>query len=210
MRYRCGTILTIIGTMLVAAALALLIYDSWDNWRAGNSVAEIQAKLEDADSSSDVGSTPDDVDGLEDGDASAEAEMATVEIDGYAYIGTLSISRFGLELPVMSEWSYPGLKIAPCRYSGSVWTDDLVICGHNYDRHFGNLKNLEAGDTISFTDVDGNVFEYEVLEVTTLQPTDIEKMLGTDSGEEEWELTLFTCTIGGQARVTVRCSRVEE
>ncbi|MCD7883903.1 MAG: sortase, partial [Lachnospiraceae bacterium] len=151
----------IIGTMLVAAALALLIYDSWDSWRAGNSAAEIQEKLDEAKNA--AGSSSSDTNNLTDVNDSAEAEMlsiemATVEIDGYAYIGTLSISRFGLELPVMAEWSYAGLKIAPGRYSGSVWTDDLVLCGHNYERHFGSLKELNAGDTISFTDVDGNVF----------------------------------------------------
>ncbi len=133
--------------------------------------------------------------------------MRTIEIDGYLYIGTLSIPSYGLELPVMSEWSYPGLKIAPGRYTGSVWTDDLIICGHNYERHFGNLKYLEAGDEITFTDVDDNVFNYQVEEVYILQPTDVEEMVSQSSGE--WDLTLFTCTIGGQTRVTVRCSRTE-
>lgn len=133
--------------------------------------------------------------------------MPTIEIDSYDYIGTLTVSRFGLELPVMSEWSYPGLKIAPGRYRGSVWTDDLIICGHNYERHFGNLKNLESGDEIIFTDVNNNVFTYQVEEVIILQPTDVEEMVSQESGE--WDLTLFTCTIGGRTRVTVRCTRAD-
>ena len=54
-----------------------------------------------------------------------------------------------------------------------------------------------------FTDVDGNVYNYEVAELETLQPAAVDEM---KSGE--WDLTLFTCTIGGQTRVTVRCDRV--
>lgn len=69
-------------------------------------------------------------------------EMTEVEIDGYYYIGYISIPALGMELPVMSDWSYPQLNISPCRYAGSTKTDDLVIAGHNYTRHFGGIKNL--------------------------------------------------------------------
>ena len=101
----------------------------------------------------------------------------------------------------MSSWSYPQLKIAPCRYYGSVKTRDLVIAAHNYSRHFGNIKNLSAGDQVYFIDVEGVISSYEVAEVDTLNPTDVENM--TSSG---YALTLFTCTYGGQSRVTVRCN----
>ena len=48
-----------------------------------------------------------------------------VEIDGNEYVGEISIPAIGIDLPVMSEWSYPRLKIAPCRQFGSSRTDDL-------------------------------------------------------------------------------------
>ena len=50
--------------------------------------------------------------------------------------------------------------------------------------------------------MDGFVTVYEVAEVTTLQPEAIAEM---ESGE--YPLTLFTCTYGGQSRVTVRCTK---
>ncbi len=199
MRKKLGSVCMALGLVLLAAALALLLYNRWDNDRAGEAAAEAQSALESA---------------VAENEASAEtdsetehigSEMETVEIDGYEYIGTLTIPSLELELPIMEEWSYPGLKIAPGRYVGSVWTDDLVICGHNYTWHFGNLKYLEAGDALQFTDVNGNVLQYQVEEVVILQPTDVEEMISQESGE--WDLTLFTCTIGGQTRVTVRCSR---
>ncbi|MCD8217180.1 MAG: sortase [Clostridiales bacterium] len=210
-RCRTGSFCITPGVFLMVAALGLLTYNRWDNWRAGQTVADVQDALEEAEESEETQEL--DYSGVfavqtdfSDEDAVPE-EMDTIIIDGCAYIGTLSIPSYGLELPIMSEWSYEGMKNAPGRYAGSVWTDDLVICGHNYSRHLGNLQYLEPGDAVSFTDVNGNVFDYEVLEVTILQPTDVEEMVDQESSA--WDLTLFTCTLGGQARVTVRCGRTD-
>lgn len=195
----------IIGGVLLAAALALILYNNWDDNRAGSDAqVALEALQEDIYVESDY-SDADIIVDIPIYNQPETTEMDTISIDGYEYIGTLTIPSLDLELPVMSEWSYPGLKIAPGRYTGSAWTDDLVICGHNYTQHFGNLKYLETGDTLYFTDVNGNVFHYEVGEVVILQPTDVEEMI-----ESDWDLTLFTCTIGGQTRVTVRCMRTEQ
>ena len=45
----------------------------------------------------------------------------------------------------MESWSYPKLKVAPCRYRGSAYLDDLIIAAHNYDRHFGRINTLLPG-----------------------------------------------------------------
>lgn len=131
-------------------------------------------------------------------------EMTVTEIDGYGYIGYLSIPSLALELPVMSEWDYARLKIAPCRYYGGVYTDDLVIAAHNYKKHFGLLYTLKAGDLVLFTGMDGNTTVHEVAVIETLAPTEVLEMV-----ESEYALSLYTCTYGGQNRVTVRCHRLE-
>ena len=129
-----------------------------------------------------------------------EMEMPTREIDGQTYIGMVEVPALELSLPVISEWTYPRLKKAPCRYVGSVYSKDMVICGHNYDRHFGRLKDLAVGDEVRFTDMDGNVFFYSVCGTEQLGKYAVEDMLAG-----EWDLTLFTYTKGGRMRVTVRC-----
>lgn len=129
-----------------------------------------------------------------------DMEMPTVEVEGHAYIGTLRIPGLGLELPVMSEWSYRKLKLAPCRFTGSAYQGDLIIVAHNYVTHLGNIKNLPVGAEVTFTDVAGNVFCYALAEIEILKPNQIEDLLGTD-----YPLTLVTCTIGGKTRVTARC-----
>ena len=53
-----------------------------------------------------------------------------------------------------------------------------------------------------FTDVEGNVLSYTVAETELLDGSDVEAMEAGD-----WDLTLFTCTVGGKTRVTVRCLR---
>ena len=134
-----------------------------------------------------------------------QREMTVKIVNGKPYIGILSVPVLGLELPVIQEWNYPNLRVAPCRYVGSVYTNDLVLAAHNYISHFGNLKRLHPGDIVTFTDVEGNKFHYEVEVLETLESTAVEEMT---SGI--WDLSLFTCTVGGQQRVTVRCKLIGE
>ena len=130
-------------------------------------------------------------------------EMKTVNINGDEFIGTITIPTLNLELPVMSEYSYSRLKKAPCRYYGNLFTNDLIICAHAYETFFANLVKLKQNDLVVFTDVDGNNYTYEVLEIEVLKPTDVDKMINND-----FDLTLYTCTYDNKGRVTVRCNRV--
>lgn len=100
-----------------------------------------------------------------------EKEMPVQTIDGQDYIGVLQIPAIDLELPVISRWSDAKMRIAPCRYSGSLYQNNLVIVAHNFASHFGGLKNLREGDAVIFVDMDGNVFSYAVTTLETLNPT---------------------------------------
>jgi sortase A len=132
-----------------------------------------------------------------------DKKMSEVEIDGIAYIGYLSIPSLGLELPIINNWSYSRLNVAPCRYTGSIRGEDLVLMAHNYANHFGKLSQLSPGDIVTFTDMDGNITRYRVVLLDVLHPTAVEEMT---SGE--FDLTLFTCTYGGKSRVTVCCDKM--
>lgn len=97
------------------------------------------------------------------------------------------------------------MKIAPCRYTGSAYLDNLILAAHNYSTHFGRLGELTKGDAVIFTDTVGNQFFYQVDEITRLEGTAVEEM---EAGE--WDLTLFTCTLDSRSRITVRCVRTQE
>lgn len=194
-----GTLLMILGLLLIAAALFLTGYNIWDGKRAGKSTDRILKEMSDTVKENPVEEEePDYV-------KNPGMEMPMVQIDGRRYIGILSIPAVQMELPVMSEWSYPGLRIAPCRYSGSVYSGHMVIAAHNYSTHFGLLKKVSIGDEVRFTDAEGHVFSYQVAGMETLMPTAVE-----DMEVESWPLTLFTCTLGGKSRFTVRCNQVTE
>lgn len=193
----------LLGAVLLLAALSLFLWNRQEDRKAGELVQRILPQVierieaqteEERENVEEKPVYPDPYD----------PTMREVEIDGYAYIGYVAIPSQDRTLPVMSEWDYTRLRIAPCRYAGSTKSDNLVIAAHNYDRHFGPIKNLSVGDEVYFTDMDGVVSYYEVAEVDIFQPTAVEEMT---SGE--FDLTLFTCTYGGKTRVTVRCERVD-
>ena len=190
------------GLLLIAAALCLFVYNKREAESAAQTaeqalqeISDVPHVLEQPQESEIHSIIPDYI-------SDPTMEMPTVEVDGNFYIGILEIHALELSLPVISEWNDIRLKQAPCRYKGSVYLDNLIIAGHNYKKHFGGLKNLQIGDTITFTDMDEHCFSYTVTALEELDGTAIEAM---ESGD--WDLTLFTCTIGGKKRVTVRCKK---
>lgn len=203
---RKGSFLIIFGLLLIAAALFLTAKNVREDMKAMESSAEIMQEL-----LPEVIDRPKEPADTENREPENEERLPVVipdmpikTVNGHEYIAALSIPSLELELPVYSTWDYTKLQSAPCYYAGNVYSDDFVICAHNYYGHFGRIKTLSVGDSVIIVDMDGNVFNYEVSCVETLQPTDVEDMIRGD----DWDMTLFTCTIGGATRVTVRCERV--
>lgn len=199
------------GLLLLAAALFLWAYNGQESRRAGDSAQQVITELTQSltrQPPAEAGAGPEQTEApavkLPEYLLDAQREMPEKTVNGRAYIGVLSIPSLNLELPVLSQWSYPNLKDAPCRYAGSLYQNDLIICAHNYASHFGRLKTLQPGDTLLFTDMDDQVVSFQMVEQETLEPNDQEAMTTGD-----WDLTLFTCTPGGQTRVTVRFQRVD-
>lgn len=136
--------------------------------------------------------------------APLDPELPAVILEGYEYVGYVEIPTLWVKLPVMADWNYNRLEIAPCRQFGSSRTDDLVIVAHNYRSHFGGLKDLKEGDSVIFTDMEGIINTYSVAKIETLKPTDVDTVQNSD-----YDLVLYTCTYGGQTRVAVFCNRSE-
>ena len=133
-----------------------------------------------------------------------EPEMKTVLVDGYEYIGVLTIPRTGSELPVMSTCTDRTINVSPGRYYGTPEKGPFVIGGHNYISHLGRLDWLREGDEVLFTDVEGISYLYKVAGSEILNAGDGRKLVS-----DEWDLSLFTCTFSGAQRLTVRCIRAE-
>lgn len=182
-----GYIYIIIGVLLILAAAMIVKNNFDDNASAGKASDE---KLEGV-----IKQMPDVV-----VDVDESGLMPVVDVDGMSFVGTVEIPSLELLLPIQDEWSNDNAKISVCRYKGSVYDNDLIVCGHNYVEHFGRLKDLETGAEVIVTDMNGKSFYFEVANIETLGAYDTEEM---EAGE--WDFTMFTCTIGGANRVTVRC-----
>ncbi len=215
MNKKHGLCCIILGAMLLIAALSLVFYNSQQNKKSGEAAQNVLAKLKEAIPEPAAGTEPaftfpeNDLFSEYETETTAQdvpIEDETMMVDENGYIGYIALPDLGIELPVMSQWSYPNLKIAPCRYKGTLEGRDLIVAAHNYNSHFGRLKEYSGGELIYFTSVDGTVRTYEIIQIEEINGRDIEAM---DFGSgDSWDLTLFTCTLGGQSRVTVRAVEI--
>lgn len=207
MAKKAGTRLLAAGAVLMGSALLLFLSNYHTDQNAGRearrltgelhrAIAQAQLPLEDPE--------PGETEPTE-GETAPDPQLPTAWIDGYEYVGILSVPALELELPVMDQWDYARLRIAPCRQLGSSRTDDLVIAAHNYRSHFGGLSALALGARVCFTDMEGLENQYIVAEVKTLAPEAVDAVL--NSGHD---LVLYTCTPGGATRVVAFCDRVAQ
>ena len=131
-------------------------------------------------------------------------QMIQTSLQGYDLVGIIRVPGVGVELPVLDSWSYDLLKLSPCRYSGSVEGQDLILMGHNYKKHFAPLRQVSPGDRVEFLDASGSSHAYVVAGTEVLKPTQLDELTVSESA-----LTIFTCTPGGYGRFVVRCDPVE-
>ena len=194
-------IFTWIGKVCLLSALLLHLYNIYDNMNQDQNQKQIlEQYIQETNHQQDTSFIQ-----IPDYQLNPEMEMPEVSLPGLeeaGCIGILEIPSINIKLPVLSTWSYSLLKKAPCRYSGSIYLDNMVIAAHNSEAHFKKLSNLQEGDIVTFTDAVGNVFTYTVAGIELLQPDEVENMTNG-----QWPLTLFTCTYGGASRVTVRCEK---
>lgn len=196
MRKWIGVTCVLLGVVCILSSLGFVAYNQWAD---KNAEKIARALLEDVQSIIDENITD------SEDEESVPTEMATVQVGGYDCIGILSIPGLNLELPVLTEWSYGKLKKAPCHYYGTYYEKDFVIAAHNYKSHFGRLSELQPGDVVFFTDVNGVAYYYEVVLLETLPKEATKEMIASG-----FALSLYTCTPGGANRVTVRCNAAQD
>ncbi len=187
---RKGYLFIIMGVLLLAAAAVLYVFNKKQDALAGQNA---QILYEGFTNEVRFVYSPEE-----------DSEEYHIDLGGYLVLGSIEVREAGIELPVLDNWSYDLLKAAPCRYSGAVSTDDLIIMGHNYESHFKPLERVPLGAEVVFTDAGGRKHLYTVSKVETLDKKDVAEL---ESGE--WPLSLFTCNYSGQGRIVVRCEIVE-
>lgn len=183
---RAGGMLRLLGLACLLASAVWTGYYLWQDLRAGRASESVLARMDERAAS-------------EDGRGGASVLI----VDGRAYVGRVRLPSLGLDLPVLAAFDLQDLELAPAVFSGDFHEGGLVIAGHSYRSQFGPLWDVVPGECVELVDVRGEVYRYQVVEVERLQPTEVEAMVGSG-----YDLSLFTCTPGGSARLAVRCMRL--
>lgn len=216
-----SSIFIILGTVLLLVALSIVLHnineDINGNETSNNTVIQIKAQIDTTSLADDTLTDSINQPSLEDEIKNQYEEITTdtienvsveppvLYVDGDYYLGIITVPSLNLELPISNSLTSKNLKKSPCLYDGTLQENNIIIAGHNYRSHFGKLQNLSTGDEIYITDVNGVIYSYEVAQSEIVNGYDIQTM---KSGTDYWDLTLFTCTLSGQSRVTIRATRI--
>lgn len=182
----------LVGICCITLALGIIFFNLYEDYKISNNQKIILESYDNKAMEKDEVEIPDYL-------LNPDMDMPEIKLDGYDFIGILEIPAIDLRLPVLSSWSDDLSKVAPCRYYGSVYLNNIVIASHNSRAQFGSIKKLNVGDDALFYDNSGNVFEYKLVASEIISGDSAEKMI---SGK--WPLTLFTCTYDNLNRYTLR------
>ena len=126
----------------------------------------------------------------------------------YETIGIVTIPKLNITYPILSETTDELMKVAPCKFHGANPNEvgNLCIIAHNYKRKgvfFSDVPTLVTGDIVEIQDLSQRTIQYEVYDVHTVNPDNVEDTSQKTNGRKE--VTLITCTDDGKQRVIVRC-----
>ena len=110
--------------------------------------------------------------------------MSVLSINGKDFVGILEMPQFGSVLPVCADWGE--VSKYPCRLDGSIYARTMQIGGTSQKGQYDFYREISVGDTVIFTDVEGNRYTYTV---TNLQYESHANQ--TTLNREESALTLF-------------------
>ena len=124
--------------------------------------------------------------------------MARLSLDGRDFVGILEMPGYDLALPVGADWGESGKY--PCCFFGSVYDRTLQIGATTQKGQFDFYREISVGDSVYFTDLEGNRFGYTVTQI------DYESRFSqATSPREERDLTLFLKNVFGFEYIVISC-----
>ncbi|MBO5479149.1 MAG: sortase [Clostridia bacterium] len=141
-----------------------------------------------------------------------EKEIFTTETgDTYSTDAVLNIPSLEINYPILDKTTNELLKISLTKFWGGDPNEvgNYVIVGHNYrnKKMFGRLSEIQIGDKVELTDLEGRTLSYEVYEKYTVNPDDTACTSQHTNGKKE--ITLITCTNYGTQRLVVKAREIK-
>ena len=136
---------------------------------------------------------------------------------GYNVIGKIKITKINIEYPILEieninpETAKKPMKISIIKYWGKSVNDygNLSLAGHNNKSGtmFGKIKQLNKGDIIELTDLEGKTIKYSIYNIFVTTPDDVNILL--TENELVREVTLITCINGNKERLILKAQAIE-
>ncbi len=113
---------------------------------------------------------------------------------GYPVLGKIVIDKLGVTQKILDTTEEAALKFGVTKFWGPDLNEPGNVClsGHNYQKVFGKLKQLEVGDSFYIISKDGRKIDYTITETLGLvNPYDMDHIKQNDDGVRK--VTLITC-----------------
>ena len=126
--------------------------------------------------------------------------MAAIEIDGVNVVGVLEVEKYQTTLPIAASWDTHLLSSLPCRFTGSIYDQTLIIGATDSQSQFDFATLLDVGDRMVLTDMEGGRYTYSVEIIHHAKHATLEKLQ-----EGEYPLTIFVKNSKTSQYLLIRC-----
>ena len=131
----------------------------------------------------------------------SDMQMPSLQVGGMDYVALIEVPKFGVQMPVRSQWSRLQVGSCPCRFYGTVYDGSLVVGGDHSEGQFAFLSQIQNGDAVLVTDMTGAQFAYRVSMIYRADSASAEELM-----DEGYDLTLFARNSAGLEYIIVRCT----
>ena len=125
--------------------------------------------------------------------------MSVLSMDGTSFAGILEMPGYGSALPVCADWGE--VTKYPCRLSGSIYERTMQIGATSQAGQYDFYREISVGDSVFFTDMEGNRFSYEVTAIRFEKHADQSTLQREDAA-----LTVFVKNIFGFEYIVIFCN----
>ena len=141
-------------------------------------------------------------------ETSTEIAEESSEVSKYQVLGKIIIDKISIEQPILDSVEDEALEEGVIKLYGDELNKEgnFCIAGHNYEKVFKNLEELDTGDEIQIIDSKNKKTIYKITEISSVEPTDL-SLLKTEEGKTQ--ITLITCENYSTKRLIVKAELKE-
>jgi sortase A len=125
--------------------------------------------------------------------------MSVLSVDGTDFVGIVEIPCYESALPVCADWGKTSQY--PCHFRGSIYDSTMQVGATTQKGQYDFYRDLSVGDTITYTDVEGNRYTFSIASLRYEKHAD-----QTALQREEAPLTLFIKNIYSFEYLIISCN----